>query len=288
MTRGLESLRGRSAIVTGGASGIGRALGSALAGAGAHVVLADVDGDAARAAANGIGGTATAVTLDVRDRDAVAALVADVAGRHGSLDLLFNNAGISLGGRTEELTAAHWDRIIDINLKGVVHGVLAAYPLMIGQGHGHIVNTTSAAGIAHSPLTVAYSTTKHAVTALTAALRPEAAAHGVRVTLLVPGSIETPIQDKAQPADLPPRPSDVMTGREFLQTVGGVRMMAADAFAARALAGVVRNRAMVIAPASIKPLWYLQRLSPALMERAGRVIVRRVNRELDARLRQQA
>ena len=284
MAKGLESLRGRSAIVTGGASGIGRALGSALAGAGAHVVLADVDGDAAAAAAGAIGGTATAATLDVRDRDAVAALVTDVAGRHGTLDLLFNNAGISLGGRTEELTGAHWDRIIDINLKGVVNGVLAAYPLMIEQGSGHIVNTTSAAGIAHSPLTVPYSTTKHAVTALTAGLRPEAAAHGVKVTLLVPGSIETPIQDKRQPVDLPPRPSDVMTGRDFLQTVGGVRMMEADAFAARALEGVARNRAMVIAPASIKPLWYLQRLSPALTERVGRVIVRRVNRELDARL----
>lgn len=284
MAKGLESLRGRSAIVTGGASGIGRALGAALAGAGAHVVLADVDGDAADEAARSIGGTATAAPLDVRDREAVAALVGDVAGRHGSLDLLFNNAGISLGGRTEEMTGAHWDRIIDINLRGVVNGVLAAYPLMIEQGHGHIVNTTSAAGIAHSPLTVPYSTTKHAVTALTTGLRPEAAAHGVRVTLLVPGSIETPIQDKGQPADLPSRPSDVMTGRDFLQTVGGVRMLSADALAAKALDGVVRNRAMVIAPASIKPLWYLQRLSPSLMERVGRVIVRRVNRELDARL----
>lgn len=104
------------------------------------------------------------------------------------------------------------------------------------------------------------------------------------MTLLVPGSIETPIQDKGQPADLPPRPSDVMTGRDFLQTVGGVRMMAADAFAARALTGVVRNRAMVIAPASIKPLWYLQRASPWLIERVSRVIVRRVNREIDVRL----
>lgn len=122
MTRGLTSLRGRSAIVTGGASGIGRALGAGLADAGAHVVLADLDGGAADEAARAIGGTATAATLDVRDRDAVATLVADVAGRHGSLDLLFNNAGISLGGRTEELTGAHWDRIIDINLRGVVNG----------------------------------------------------------------------------------------------------------------------------------------------------------------------
>lgn len=278
------SFLGQSTIITGGASGIGRALGAVLAGKGARVVLADIDGDGALRAASEIGGDTVGVALDVRDRDAVQALVDDVAARHGSLDLLFNNAGIVLGGATHEMTGAHWDRIIDTNLHGVVNGILAAYPLMVRQGRGHIVNTTSPAGIASSPLTVPYTTTKHAVSGLTTGLRPEAAAHGVRVTLLVPGSIETPIQDKREPADLPPRPSDVLTGRDFLKIAGGTRMMAADAFASRALLGVARNRAIVIVPASIKPLWYLQRLSPSLMERVSRVIVRRVNREIDARL----
>ena len=278
------SFRDQSAIITGGASGIGRAIGAVLAEAGAHVVLADLDGDGAVRAASDIGGHAVGVALDVRDREAVQALVDEVAARHGRLDLLFNNAGIVLGGASHEMTGAHWDRIVDINLRGVVNGVLAAYPLMIRQGRGHIVNTTSPAGIASSPLTVPYTTTKHAVSGLTTSLRPEAAARGVRVTLLVPGSIETPIQDKREPEDLPRRPSDVLTGRDFLTIVGGTRLMDADAFAARALRGVARNRAIVIVPGSIKPLWYLQRLSPALMERVSRVIVRRVNREIDVRL----
>lgn len=279
----MDPFRGRSAIVTGGASGIGRALSTRLAAEGAHVVVADVDGDGARRVATEIGGTAAPV--DVRDAEAVQALVDDVADRHGSIDLLFNHAGISLGGLTHELTTAHWDRIIDINLRGVVNGVVAAYPRMVTQGSGHIINTTSPTGLVGTPFTVAYGATKHAVTGLTTSLRPEARSHGVRVTLLVPGSIETPIQDSHQPADLPPRPSDVLTGRDFLKIVGSTKLMDADAFAVKALRGIARNRAIVIAPSSIKPLWYLQRLSPATVERLGRVIVRRVHREIDARLR---
>lgn len=140
------SFRGQSAIITGGASGIGRALGAALAAEGANVVLADVDGDAAARVASEIGGDAVGAHLDVRDREAVQALVDEVAARHGSLDLLFNNAGIALGGATHEMTGAHWDRIMDINVRGVVNGVLAAYPLMIRQGRGHIVGPEHRSG----------------------------------------------------------------------------------------------------------------------------------------------
>lgn len=290
MSSAMTYYRGKSVIVTGGASGIGRALGAELLRSGAHVVLADIDGDEAgrvavdvRDAAGTTVGSVVAATLDVRDADAVRALVEEVANRHGGLDLLFNNAGISLGGPSHEMTQQHWDRIIDINLRGVVNGVVAAYPLMVARGSGHIVNTTSPAGLVSSPLTVPYSTTKHAVSGLTTCLRPEAARLGVRVTLLCPGSIDTPIQDKREPADLPRRASDVMTGREFLQAVGGTRLMQVDAFAARALRGIARNRAVVIVPASIKPLWYLQRLSPRLTELVSSLIVRRGMREVERR-----
>jgi NAD(P)-dependent dehydrogenase (short-subunit alcohol dehydrogenase family) len=157
------------AIVTGGASGIGRALGAALVRRGDQVVLADVEGEAASEVARQLTamgpGAASAAPVDVRDAAAVAALVTDTAGRHGRLDLMFNNAGLGIGGPVEELAVAHWDRVIDVNLRGVVHGVHAAYPVMLRQGHGHIVNTASLAGLLAAPGMAPYATTKWGVVA---------------------------------------------------------------------------------------------------------------------------
>src|SRR5207248_6593438 len=136
--------------------------------------------------------------------------------RHGRLDLMVNNAGIGIGGETRELLLAHWDRIIDVNLRGVVHGVHAAYPVMIEQGSGHIVNTASLAGLLPSPGATPYAMTKHAVVGLSLSLRGEAAAYGVRVTAVCPGVVETPILDKGGPDDLPKSPAAGRT-REFFQ-----------------------------------------------------------------------
>jgi NAD(P)-dependent dehydrogenase (short-subunit alcohol dehydrogenase family) len=144
------------------------------------------------------------VALDVTDADAVAALVERTAQDHGHLDLLFNNAGVAVTGPVSELTLAHWNRVIDINLRGVVHGVVAAYPIMIRQGRGHIVNTSSLAGLLPSPMLTPYGMTKHGVVGLSESLRMEAAAHGVRVSVVCPGVIDTPLLDKGNPPDLPP------------------------------------------------------------------------------------
>ena len=258
--------RGKVAIVTGGRSGIGRALGDALTAAGATVVGADIAGD-------------VDAHVDVRDAAAVQALVDDVVERHGRLDLLFNNAGISMGGETHELTAEHWDRAIDVNLRGVVHGVLAAYPLMVRQGSGHIVNTASGAGLSPAPFTVPYSATKHAVVGLSTGLRPEAALHGVRVSVLCPGAVETPILDAEPPPDLPVQ-ARTLTPRQYLSLLGA-KPMPADRLAAKALRGVARNQAIIAVPASTRALWYLRRLSPAAIEQVERRIAGRVQRALD-------
>jgi NAD(P)-dependent dehydrogenase (short-subunit alcohol dehydrogenase family) len=263
----------RVAIVTGGASGIGRALSAALVARGDRVVLADLDGAAAEDVAErlraGGPGTATAAAVDVRDAGAVTALVTGTAERHGRLDLLFNNAGLGIGGPVEELSPAHWDRTLDVNLRGVLHGVQAAYPLMLRQGHGHIVNTASLAGLLPMPGSAPYATTKWAVVGLSLSLRAEGAARGVRVSVVCPGGVDTPILDKGMPADLPRVPSvEGIDTRAVITRSSGGRLYAADALAADVLRGVDRNRPLIVAPRQARVMWRLMRLSPSLVLRA--------------------
>ena len=262
----------RIAIVTGGASGTGQALGAALVRRGDVVVLADVDGDAASAVAEQLDATgpgeATAAAVDVRDADAVRTLVTGTAERDGRLDLLFNNAGLGIGGATEELTPAHWDRTLDVNLRGVLHGVQAGYPLMLRQGHGHIVNTASLAGLLPMPGSAPYATTKWAVVGLSLSLRVEGAARGVRVSVVCPGGVDTPILDKGMPADLPRVPgAEGRDARALVTRASGGRLYSADALAADVLRGVDRNRPIIVAPRQARVLWRLMRLSPSLVLR---------------------
>src|SRR5215469_2127877 len=251
---------GRTAIVTGAASGIGRALSSALAVRGAHVVMADIDDVGVKSAADALSsaspGRTTPAVLDVTDSAAFAALVGQVAEEHGSIDLLFNNAGIGVGGPVREMTNAHFDRVIDVNLRGVVHGVVAAYPRMCDQGSGHIVNTASLAGLIAAPLLTPYAAAKHAVVGLSTSLRTEAAAHGVRVSAVCPGVIDTPLLDKGNPPDLPG--AVFPDGRKLLTKSIG-RAYPPEALAQDVLNGVRRNRAYIVAPRHAKVAWIVQR-----------------------------
>ena len=273
---------GRTALVTGAASGIGRALSSALAVRGAHVVMADIDDVGVKGAADSLSsaspGRTTPAVLDVTDAAAFAALVAQVADEHGSIDLLFNNAGIGVGGPVRDMSTAHFDRVIDVNLRGVVHGVMAVYPRMCDQGRGHIVNTASLAGLIPAPLLTPYGAAKHAVVGLSTSLRAEAAAHGVRVSAVCPGVIDTPLLDKGNPPDLPAGPA-FPDGRKLLTSSIG-RAYPPDALAEDVLRGVRRNRAYIVAPRSARALWWMQRLAPELFQRGIPVGLRRIVRML--------
>ena len=180
------------AIVTGGASGIGLALGTALVQRGWHVVLADIQDVAGKEHADRLTrrgpGSAIGAYVDVRDAEGVAGLVESTHAEHGRLDLMVNNAGIAIAGEPEELDLVHWDRIIDVNLRGVIHGCQAAYPLMLRQGQGQILNVASVAGLIPSLGQMApYAATKFGVVGLSRGLRTAGADHGTRVTALCPG-----------------------------------------------------------------------------------------------------
>src|SRR6478672_5216272 len=152
---------GAVALVTGGASGLGKALCEELGRRGAFVVVTDVQEEGARAVAAGIvaaGGWASGAALDVRDAAAFERLLDETIATHGRLDYLFNNAGIAAAGEAQSLTLDVWRKVIDINLWGVIHGAMAAYTRMIRQGSGHIVNVSSLAGIGGMALGAPYAT----------------------------------------------------------------------------------------------------------------------------------
>lgn len=253
------------AVITGGASGIGRAIGAALVAEGASVVLADIDAEAGRLAARQLTeagpGTARAVELDVTDGPAVLAAYRAVRDEHGRLDYAFNNAGIGVGGLAEELTLRHWDRTIDVNLRGVVHGVHAAYPIMLEQRRGHIVNTASLAGLVMPSVMTPYTATKHAVVGLSLALRAEGASRGVRVSALCPSFVDTPLLDNINPG-LPPTAASSRT-RERIRRVQR-RLYPADELARDVLRGMARNRALIIAPRQARVAAWVARHVPAL------------------------
>ena len=251
-------MRGKHAIVTGAGSGIGAALCRALVAAGADVVCTDVDGDAAARTADALG--ARSARLDVTDAAAVQAVVDEVVDRAGRLDLMFNNAGITWGGDTELLTLDQWNAIIDVNIRGVVHGVAAAYPQMVRQGHGHIVNTASMAGLAAAGQITSYVMSKHAIVGLSLALRSEAAGRGVGVLAICPTAVETPILDKGAIGEF--------VGRDFYKM--GQRsstFSSADDLAKDTLRAIEKNKALLVWPRQARQAWLFSRLAPGLLQR---------------------
>ncbi|GAA0442007.1 short-chain dehydrogenase [Acrocarpospora corrugata] len=246
----------KTAVVTGGASGIGRAVARELLARGVHVTIADIADP--EPAAKELG--CAHVQVDVTDARAVRDLMTGVKAGHGRLDFVFNNAGIAVCGRADEMTLDHWNRAIDVNLRGVVHGVHAAYPIMIDQGYGHLVNTASVAGLTPAPQLLPYTATKHAVVGLSLALRAEAARHGVRVTAVCPGFTDTPLLDNANPG-LPATSTSSNARAAAVGVVG--RLYSVDALARDILRGVSRNQALVVTPATARAAWRFARLFPA-------------------------
>jgi NAD(P)-dependent dehydrogenase (short-subunit alcohol dehydrogenase family) len=270
----MEVFRDKTAIVTGGASGIGKGLCEELCRHGADVLVADVNVEEARKVAAELkasGGRAEAVKLDVTIEEDVRGLVEKTAAENGKLDFIFNNAGIGIGGEVQDMKLDHWRRIVDVNLWGVVYGTLAAYQVMVKQGSGHIVNTASSAGLVPSPLLAAYSTTKHAVVGFSTSLRAEAAELGVKVSVVCPGFIDTPIFDST---------TYVETSKELVWSLipPGLKMMSALDCARAALKGVARNKGIIPVQAPAYIMWWLNRLNPRIMDAQLRKTIQKYRR----------
>jgi len=255
----------RVAIVTGGASGIGRALCEVLAHRGATVTVADLNGHGAQQVAMAIssaGGRARAAHLDVTQAGDVQRLVDETVSEQGRLDYMFNNAGIAIISDARDLEIEHWQRTLDVNLWGIIHSTRAAYQVMSQQGSGHIVNTASAAGLVAVPMAIAYTSSKHAVVGLSTSLRAEAAGLGVKVSVVCPGLIQTGMFDTAQFISF----DELDREQAIRQVTSIIKVTDAHACARTILRGVVRNKAIIPVTAVAHIWWWAYRLHPALLD----------------------
>ncbi|MBO1004033.1 SDR family oxidoreductase [Pseudogracilibacillus auburnensis] len=195
----------RVAIVTGGASGIGKALSYELVSQGVFVIVADIvdaDGTTVEKELNKSRNNARYVHVNVTNFKEVEQMILSIYKEFGRLDYLFNNAGIAMYGELYDMSMDDWKQMIDVNLWGVIHGTQVGYEMMKEQGFGHLVNTASAAGLGPSPVSSVYATTKHAVVGLTTSLHYEAEQFGVKVSTLCPAFVHTPIFDKAKAVNI--------------------------------------------------------------------------------------
>jgi NAD(P)-dependent dehydrogenase (short-subunit alcohol dehydrogenase family) len=259
-----SNLQGRTVLVTGAGSGIGRETALLAARRGADLVICDVD-DAGlaevEASARTLGRSVIARHVDVADRDQMRDFAEAVHGETGPVDLLVNNAGVALAAGFLDTELEDWDWIVPINLMGVVHGCHFFVPRMVERGTGgHVVNVSSMAGFHATPVLVAYTATKFAVLGLSEALREELRPHGIGVTAICPGIINTPLTrtSRARGAVADPKV------RERVIAVYNRRNYGPERVARNILKAVERNRAVAPVAAEAWIAYAIKRISPRL------------------------
>ncbi len=272
---GPPGTEGPLVVVTGGGSGIGRATALAFAEQGARVVVCDLDLDAARRTAelaSLIGPVATAYQVDVSDGPAMDAFAQSVAATHGVPDVLVNNAGIGHSGTFLQTTEKEWQRVLDVNLWGVIHGCRAFGTLMAERGRGgHIVNLASAAAYLPSKVLAAYATSKAAVLMLSDCLRAELAPAGIGVSAICPGIVNTNITRTSTFSGL--TPAEQAAKQAKVSKLYARRGFPPEKVAKEILRAVRTGKAVVPVTFEAKAARLLGRLSPGLLRLAARLNV---------------
>jgi NAD(P)-dependent dehydrogenase (short-subunit alcohol dehydrogenase family) len=266
-----SNLHGRTVLVTGAASGIGRETALLAARRGADLAICDVDDrglDEVEAEVRALGRRVIGRHVDVADREQMRNFADAVHGEAPAVDLLVNNAGVGLAARFLETELEDWDWIVRINIMGVVHGCHFFVPKMVERGAGHVANLSSMAGFFASPALAAYTATKFAVLGLSEALREELQPHGIGVTAICPGIINTPITSHARARGA----ADDPQVRDRLIALYGRRNYGPERVARNILKAVERNRA--VAPIAIEAwiAYAVTRISPRLAGWAARRI----------------
>ncbi|WP_028316623.1 SDR family NAD(P)-dependent oxidoreductase [Desulfatibacillum aliphaticivorans] len=258
----MSHFKDKVAIVTGAGSGIGKGLAQALAERGAKVVASDVNAERiaqVKKEFSAKGWECDSLALDVRDARAVKDMVDSAVEKFGRLDFLFNNAGIAIGGEAKDCELEDWQNVLDINLYGVVNGVAAAYPMMVEQGFGHIVNTASVEGLCPFPGTASYVASKYGVVGLSHSLRLEGAARGVKVSVICPGYIKTAIFDDSKLVGMTEYELGKVRPPEWIG-------ITSEQCAEIVLKGVEKNKATIVVTKFAKILAAINRISPTLMQ----------------------
>jgi NAD(P)-dependent dehydrogenase (short-subunit alcohol dehydrogenase family) len=276
---GVKELRGRRCLITGAASGIGRATAIAAAEKGATLVLTDIQAEALDSVAEEIraaGGTvAYAKAADITDHEAIVAMAAEVHEANGSMDVVMNVAGVSTWGPIERLRHSDWQKMVDVDLMGPVAVLECFVPPMIEAGRGgHVVNVASAAGLFGFPWHAAYSAAKFGLRGVSEVLRTDLRRHGIGVSLVCPGAVRTPLVETVEVLGVD-RESPAM--RKLVERFDR-RAVSPERAAEKILAGVERNRFMVFTSADIHALYLAKRYVPPLYRLSMRVLDRELNR----------
>jgi NAD(P)-dependent dehydrogenase (short-subunit alcohol dehydrogenase family) len=273
----MRELRGRVAVVTGAASGIGRALAHELAAAGCELAISDVDEAGlaeTRSAVEARGVRVTSARLDVADRAAVHAYADAVAGEHGRVNVVVNNAGVALSSLIEHMSYDDFDWLMGINFWGVVHGTKAFLPHLRRAGEGHIVNVSSVFGIIGVPTQSAYNAAKFAVRGFTESLRQELELDpcGVSCTCVHPGGIRTSIvrNQRVGQLGMATRPQ-----QEMVTEFDRLARTSSEAAARAIVAGIRGNKRRVLIGPDAYAIDVMQRLAPTAYQRFVTATTRR-------------
>ncbi|KWX58255.1 SDR family oxidoreductase [Mycobacterium sp. NAZ190054] len=257
---GIDGFTGKRCLITGAASGIGRATALKLAAHGAELFLTDRDADKLEltvADARALGGVVSAHReLDIADHDAVAGFGADIHAAHPAMDVVMNIAGISAWGTVDRLTHRDWKSLVDVNLMGPIHVIETFVPPMVtARRGGHLVNVSSAAGIVALPWHAAYSASKYGLRGLSEVLRFDLARHRIGVSVVVPGAVRTPLVDTVHIAGVDRDDPNVQKWTKRFSGHAVSPEFAAD----KILQGVVKNRYLVYTSNDIRALYVFKR-----------------------------